>query len=37
MHPRLQIIVPEKLIAIQFGDAVTICAQGLTGLRSGGR
>ncbi|EIW51716.1 uncharacterized protein TRAVEDRAFT_136690 [Trametes versicolor FP-101664 SS1] len=27
MHPRLQIIVPEKLIAIQFGDAVTICAQ----------
>ncbi|KAH9856929.1 Non-repetitive/WGA-negative nucleoporin C-terminal-domain-containing protein [Lenzites betulinus] len=27
MHPRLQVIVPQKLIAIQFGDAVTICAQ----------
>ncbi|KAI0748169.1 Non-repetitive/WGA-negative nucleoporin C-terminal-domain-containing protein [Daedaleopsis nitida] len=27
MHPRLQIVVPEKLVAIQFGDAVTICAQ----------
>ncbi|KAI0780884.1 Non-repetitive/WGA-negative nucleoporin C-terminal-domain-containing protein [Trametes elegans] len=26
-HPRLQVVVPEKLIAIQFGDAVTICAQ----------
>lgn len=28
MHPRLQVVVPEKLIAIQFGDTVTICAQG---------
>ena len=28
MHPRLQIVVPEKLVAVQFGDAVTICAQG---------
>ncbi|KAH9900978.1 Non-repetitive/WGA-negative nucleoporin C-terminal-domain-containing protein [Cubamyces lactineus] len=27
MHPRLQVVVPEKLIAIQFGDTVTICAQ----------
>ncbi|KAI0807541.1 hypothetical protein C8Q74DRAFT_1213431 [Fomes fomentarius] len=27
MHPRLQIIVPEQLVGIQFGDAVTICAQ----------
>ncbi|RPD66182.1 hypothetical protein L227DRAFT_539315 [Lentinus tigrinus ALCF2SS1-6] len=27
MHPRLQIVVPEKLVAVQFGDTVTICAQ----------
>ncbi|KAI0636924.1 Non-repetitive/WGA-negative nucleoporin C-terminal-domain-containing protein [Trametes polyzona] len=27
MHPRLQIVVPAKLVAIQFGDAVTICSQ----------
>ncbi|KAI0331109.1 hypothetical protein GY45DRAFT_1322812 [Cubamyces sp. BRFM 1775] len=27
MHPRLQVVVPERLIAIQFGDTVTICAQ----------
>ncbi|KAI0670336.1 Non-repetitive/WGA-negative nucleoporin C-terminal-domain-containing protein [Trametes maxima] len=27
MHPRLQVVVPEKLITIQFGDTVTICAQ----------
>ncbi|KAI0831351.1 hypothetical protein BC628DRAFT_1311430 [Trametes gibbosa] len=27
MHPRLQVIVPGRSIAIQFGDAVTICAQ----------
>ncbi|CDO69523.1 hypothetical protein BN946_scf184785.g28 [Trametes cinnabarina] len=27
MHPRLQVVTPQKLVAIQFGDAVTICAQ----------
>ncbi|KAI0374941.1 hypothetical protein BV20DRAFT_934524 [Pilatotrama ljubarskyi] len=27
MHPRIQVVVPEKLLAIQFGDAVTICSQ----------
>ncbi|KAL7283436.1 hypothetical protein ACG7TL_002866 [Trametes sanguinea] len=27
MHPRLQVVSPERLVAIQFGDAVTICAQ----------
>ncbi|EJF65900.1 hypothetical protein DICSQDRAFT_49916 [Dichomitus squalens LYAD-421 SS1] len=27
MHPRLQTVVPAKLVAVQFGDAVTICSQ----------
>ena len=28
IHPRVQSVVLEKLLAVQFGDAVTICAQG---------
>lgn len=28
MHPRLQMILGGRLIAVQFGDAVTLCARG---------
>ncbi len=30
MHPRLQLIQDGKLVAIQFGDAITLCATGNT-------
>lgn len=30
MHPRLQIVVPRNLVAVQFGDAVTVCAQSMS-------
>ncbi|KAH9946079.1 uncharacterized protein BXZ73DRAFT_86275 [Epithele typhae] len=26
IHPRLQILLPERVLAVQFGDAVTVCA-----------
>lgn len=31
MHPRLQLVANGKLAAIQFGDAVTLCARGMFG------
>jgi nuclear pore complex protein Nup133 len=30
MHPRLQAVTKGALIAIQFGDAVALCARGLS-------
>ena len=27
IHPRVQVVIPEHLLAVQFGDAVTICSQ----------
>lgn len=32
MHPRLQLVMKGQLAAIQFGDAVTICARGMFAL-----
>ena len=30
MHPRIRLILGGSLISVQFGDAVTICARGVS-------